>query len=80
MEVNVIDSRKTVEVWLTRAEASNSIVRHGLKAVYAKYKAQGYRVVVYESGQRDLYAATRDLILENRMPRPAPQKSNYHAR
>ena len=74
MEVIRNDEKKLVEVWLTRAEASCGIIRHGLKPMFAKYKAQGYRVAVFESGQRDLYASTRDLLLANRVQRTKPQK------
>jgi hypothetical protein len=66
MEMNVLDNQKRVEVWLSHADASSTIIQCSLKAMCTKYKAQGYRVAVFESGQRDLFATTRDLLLENR--------------
>ena len=66
MEVIKNEGKKLVEVWLSRAEASSSFIRNQLKPCFSNYKSEGYRVVVFESGQRDLFAATRDLLLENR--------------
>jgi hypothetical protein len=66
MEVNVLDDPKRVEIWLSRNEASSNIIRDGLKPTYTRYRDKGYRVVVFESGQRDLFATTRDLLLGNR--------------
>ena len=75
MEVIKNDAKKQVEVWLTRAEASCGTIRHGLKPLFSKYKAQGYRIAVFESGKRDLYASTRDLLLTNRVQKtPAPKQ------
>ena len=75
MEVIKSEEKKLVEVWLTRAEASCKTIRYGLNPLFAKYKAQGYRVAVFESGQRDLFASTRDLLLTNRVQKtPAPKQ------
>ena len=73
MEVIKSNEKKQVEVWLTRAEASCKTVRYGLNPLFAKYKAQGYCVVVFESGKRDLFASTRNLLLTNRV-----QKATVH--
>ena len=79
MELIKCDEKKRVEVWLTHAEASNGIIRHWLKSQFAEYKAQGYRVAVFESGKRDLYASTRDLLLVNRVQKP-PKKAQHISR
>ena len=76
MEVIKNDEKKQVAVWLTHSEASCKPIRHGLKPLFAKYTAQGYCVAVFESGQRDLFTSTRDLLLENRTQRD-PQKTQY---
>ena len=73
MEVIKCDEKKQVEVWMTRAEASSSIIRRGLQPLFARYKAQGYRVAVFASGQRDLFANTRDLLLNNRVQKTQKQ-------
>lgn len=66
LEVNVIDKEKIVEVWLTKAESQDQNLRESLKDLYAEYKKKKYMVAVFESGNRDLYQDTRDLLLYNR--------------
>lgn len=66
MEINVNHERKLVEVWLTHAEKNDPAVRERLKPLYAKYKQQRYLVAVFESGDRDLYQSTRDLLAFNK--------------
>ena len=66
MEMNVLDDEKLVEIWLTKAEKRNAALRERLKPIYTAYKAKKYLVVVYESGEGDLYELTRDLVLTNR--------------
>ena len=63
MEIIVNDREKRVEVWLTRAEKDDAALRESLKPMYAKYKSMKYLVSVFESGNRDLFANTRDLLL-----------------
>lgn len=66
MEINVRDDSRLVEVWLTNGEKNDPAVQQRLKPLYAKYKAQKYLVAVYESGSRDLYQSTRDLLAFNK--------------
>lgn len=66
MEINVRDEKKLVEVWLTNAEKTDPAIREGLKEVYAKYKKNNYQVAVFESGSRDLYRSTLDLLAYNK--------------
>lgn len=66
MEVVVKDDKKRVEVWLTRAEKSNMQLKESLKSMFAEYKAKKYLCVVYNSGDGDLFANTRDLLLHNK--------------
>lgn len=65
MEVNIHDKEKCVSVWLTRAESADGDLRERLKPVYAHYQQKKYRVVVFESGTRDLAALTSDLLKHN---------------
>ena len=66
MELTVKDERKLVEIWLTNAEKSDPVLRTGLQSIYDKFKKKKYLVAVFESGNGDLYAQTRDLLLYNR--------------
>ena len=66
MELTVKDERKLVEIWLTNAEKSDPVLRAGLQGIYDTYKKKKYLVAVFESGNCDLYAQTRDLLLYNR--------------
>ncbi len=66
MEMNVKDDRKLVEIWLTNAEKKDPVLREGLKDIYDKYKKKKYLVAVYESGEKDLYQGTLDLLAYNK--------------
>ena len=58
--------RKLVEIWLTNAEKKDPVLREGLKDIYDKYKKKKYLVAVYESGEKDLYQGTLDLLAYNK--------------
>ncbi len=66
MEMNVRDDKKLVEIWLTNAEKKDLALRESLKSVYAKYKKKNYLVAVFESGEKDLYQGTLDLLAYNK--------------
>ena len=66
MEMNVVEDKKLVEIWLTNAEKDDPVLQEQLKEVYARYKNTKYLVVVFKSGDGDLYECTRDLLLFNR--------------
>ncbi len=66
MEMNVRDDRQIVEIWLSSAEKKDPALREGLKDIYDKYKKKNYLVAVFESGEKDLYQCTRDLLMYNR--------------
>ena len=66
MEMNVFDKTKDVEIWLTRAEKNDPLLRAQLKDVYAEWKKKGYFVTVFESGEKDLYQGTLDLLAYNK--------------
>ena len=66
MELTVKDERKLVEIWLTNAEKADPVLRASLQGIYDKFKKKKYLVAVFESGNGDLYAQTRDLLLYNR--------------
>jgi len=66
METVVHEGKHLVEIWLTRAESSDPKLREKLKPLYDKYSDMKYLVAVFESGNRDLYRATSDLLCYNR--------------
>ena len=66
MEIIVNDDKKRVELWLTKSEKDSDYVCELLEAVFVKYKNMRYLVTVFESGNKDLFVNTRDLLLSNR--------------
>ncbi|MBQ8835197.1 MAG: hypothetical protein IJ001_09810 [Oscillospiraceae bacterium] len=66
MEVRVHEDMKLVEVWLTRQEQADDILREQLRKMYQDYKSRKYMVAQFHSGGGDLYAITRDLLIFNR--------------
>ena len=60
--MNIFDQIKDVEIWLTRSEKNDSQLRAQLKNVCAEWKKKGYFVTVFESGEKDLYQGTLDLL------------------
>ena len=66
MRMEVKDQSKVVEFWLTREEKNNKQFLDDLKSLYRQYHSQSYLVVVFYSGEEDLYQQTRDLLLYNR--------------
>ena len=66
IELQVRDSEKIVEIWLTSAEKKDPQMQQLLQPVYANYKVQKYKVAVFCSGQRDLLDSTAGLLLHNR--------------
>ena len=66
MELSINDERKTVEVWLSNEEKSDSAVQQHLKPLYTEYAEKKYTVAVFMSGSQDLYSLTSDLLCYNR--------------
>ena len=66
MEMNVLDDKKIVEIWLTKAEKNDPDLRAGLKEICAEWKKKKYTVGVFESGEKDLYQSTLDLLAYNK--------------
>ena len=66
MELSINDERRTVEVWLSNEEKSDSAVQQHLKPLYTEYAEKKYTVAVFMSGSQDLYSLTSDLLCYNR--------------
>ena len=66
MQMNVNEEKKMVMIWLTNAEKNDPVIRENLKPLYAEYKKKKYFVAVFESGEKDLYQGTLDLLAYNK--------------
>lgn len=66
MEINVKDEKRMVEIWLSNAEKRDPVLRESLKGIYDKFKKKKYLVAVFESGEKDLYQGTLDLLAYNK--------------
>lgn len=66
MEINVKDEKRMVEIWLSNAEKMDPVLRESLKDIYDKFKKKKYLVAVFESGEKDLYQGTLDLLAYNK--------------
>jgi len=64
--MNVKDDMQIVEIWLSNAEKNDKQIRDSLQVVFDKYKKKKYMVAVFESGEKDLYQGTLDLLAYNR--------------
>ena len=64
--MNVKDDVQIVEIWLSNAEKNDKQIRDSLQGVFDKYKKKKYMVAVFESGEKDLYQGTLDLLAYNR--------------
>lgn len=66
MKINVKDEKRMVEIWLSNAEKRDPVLRESLKDIYDKFKKKKYLVAVFESGEKDLYQGTLDLLAYNK--------------
>lgn len=64
--MNVKDDVQIVEIWLSNAEKNDKQIRDSLQVIFDNYKKKKYMVAVFESGEKDLYQGTLDLLAYNR--------------
>ena len=64
--MKVKDDVQIVEIWLSNAEKNDKQLRDSLQVVFDKYKKKKYMVAVFESGEKDLYQGTLELLAYNR--------------
>ena len=62
----VNDHQRLIEVWLTKADREDHIIQEKLRQLYACNKNKKNTIVVYHSGQQDIYRNTLDLLVANR--------------
>ena len=66
LQIDVLDDKKIVAVWLTRAEDANETVRARIEGLCREYKPRKYQVAVYKSGREDLHTSVLDLLAYNK--------------
>lgn len=66
MQVEILDEKKLVCVWLTRAESAEAGLREKLKPLCEEYKEKKYLVALYRSGDQELEELTGALLRHNR--------------
>ena len=66
LQIDVLDDKKIVAVWLTRAEDANEAVRSRIDGLCREYKPRKYQVAVYKSGREDLHTSVLDLLAYNK--------------
>ncbi len=66
MKIDVIDDKKTVTIWLTKAESQDKAIAAELLPLYKKYHKEKYTVAVFHSGKEELAQLTSDLLCYNR--------------
>lgn len=66
LQIDVLDNKKIVAVWLTRAEDANEAVRARIDGLCREYKPRKYQVAVYKSGSADLHTSVLDLLAYNK--------------
>lgn len=63
MEININDAKKIVEVWLTKSEKQNT---DQLGELFDNFHQRKYTVVVFESGDEELFPNTLSLLSYNK--------------
>lgn len=66
LQIDVLDDKKIVAVWLTRSEDANEAVRARIDGLCREYKPRKYQVAVYKSGREDLHTSVLDLLAYNK--------------
>lgn len=66
LEIHVDEKNFLVQIWLTRAEKADVNLRNALIPIYARYKADKYKVAVFLSGEGPLLENTKHLLSINR--------------
>ena len=65
MFIRYDDAARVAEVWLSRADQQASDIQKKLDRFCAEQKSRKYKVVIFESGTKDLVEATKELLYFN---------------
>lgn len=66
MEINILDSKKRVEIWLTSEDSNNKDVDETVKKMIKDYQSKRYFVVIFRSGTGNLLDNSELLLLHNK--------------
>lgn len=66
MEIICDETKKIVEIWLTKAESADEALQSRLRPLCSQWNKKNYVHCVYRSGSRDLQEQTAALLLHNR--------------
>ena len=66
MQIEIINKKKLVCVWLTGNESDDPEVNAMIKPIIQRYHPQQYTVVVFRSGKQELFTLTSELLKYNR--------------
>lgn len=66
MELNVCEKERIVYYWMSKSEKNNNELKESLKPDFKKWKESGYRVCVFLSGNGDITANTKELLVHNK--------------
>lgn len=66
MQVSIDNKVKYISVWLSHQDMNDPETEIKIQKMVEEYKPKKYRVVVFESGNRDLLECTADLLVHNK--------------
>ncbi len=66
MQISIDNKVKYISVWLSHQDMNNPDTEIKIQKIVEEYKPKKYRVVVFESGNRDLLECTADLLVHNK--------------
>ena len=66
MQISIDKQVKYISVWLSHQEINDPNTEIKVQKIVEEYRPRKYRVVVFESGNRDLLECTTDLLIHNK--------------
>ena len=66
MQISIDNKVKYISVWLSHQDMNDPETEIKIQKIVEEYKPKKYRVVVFESGNRDLLECTADLLVHNK--------------
>ena len=66
MQIDLDTRIRIAEIYLSRRDQEDPEIQAQLTPLFKEYKAKGYMVAVYRSGNKDLTRQTSDLLCHNR--------------
>lgn len=66
MNLTVNNESKYAIVWMNNVEKDDPEMMKSLQPLIEECKEKKYRLVIFESGKKDLVAKTTDLLIHNR--------------